>query len=90
LPSSPIPAWIFTGCVTYQYYPCYIILLLLPIKFVYICFHLYMYVYFISGLRLDNNISLNSMGPQSPLDLKPDRASLMVNFSPPGDPLSPG
>ncbi|XP_025415740.1 retinoic acid receptor RXR-alpha-B-like isoform X2 [Sipha flava] len=42
------------------------------------------------GLRLDNNISLNSMGPQSPLDLKPDRASLMVNFSPPGDPLSPG
>uniref|UniRef100_A0A2S2NDY0 Nuclear receptor subfamily 2 group B member 4 n=1 Tax=Schizaphis graminum TaxID=13262 RepID=A0A2S2NDY0_SCHGA len=41
------------------------------------------------GLRLDNNLSLSSMGPQSPLDLKPDTATLMVNFSPPGDPLSP-
>lgn len=41
------------------------------------------------GLRLDNP-SLSSMGPQSPLDLKPDTATLMVNFSPPGDPLSPG
>lgn len=43
-----------------------------------------------SGLRLDNTLSLSSMGPQSPLDLKPDTATLMVNFSPPGDPLSPG
>jgi hypothetical protein len=42
-----------------------------------------------TGLRLDNNLSLSSMGPQSPLDLKPDTATLMVNFSPPGDPLSP-
>ncbi|XP_022172713.1 retinoic acid receptor RXR-alpha-B-like isoform X2 [Myzus persicae] len=41
------------------------------------------------GLRLDNNLSLSSMGPQSPLDLKPDTATLMVNFSPPGAPLSP-
>ncbi|NP_001155140.1 ultraspiracle [Acyrthosiphon pisum] len=41
------------------------------------------------GLRLDNNMSLGSMGPQSPLDLKPDTATLMVNFSPPGAPLSP-
>lgn len=42
-----------------------------------------------TGLRLDNNLSLSSMGPQSPLDLKPDTATLMVNFSPPGDSLSP-
>ncbi|XP_043464013.1 retinoic acid receptor RXR-alpha-B isoform X1 [Leptopilina heterotoma] len=43
-------------------------------------------------LSLDNsNMSMSSMGPQSPLDMKPDTASLMNagNFSPSG-PNSPG
>ncbi|XP_022185369.2 retinoic acid receptor RXR-alpha-B isoform X1 [Nilaparvata lugens] len=43
------------------------------------------------GLSLENNLSLNSVGPQSPLEMKPDTASLMVgNFSPGGGPNSPG
>uniref|UniRef100_A0A1B6E4Y9 Nuclear receptor subfamily 2 group B member 4 n=2 Tax=Clastoptera arizonana TaxID=38151 RepID=A0A1B6E4Y9_9HEMI len=42
------------------------------------------------GLSLDNNLSLNSVGPQSPLDMKPDTASLLSgNFSPSGGPNSP-
>jgi len=55
------------------------------------CYKSHVVVHYIacfSGLRLDN--SMNSMGPQSPLDLKPDTATLMVNFSPPENPLSPG
>ncbi|XP_006561617.1 retinoic acid receptor RXR isoform X5 [Apis florea] len=44
------------------------------------------------GLSLDNsNMSMSSVGPQSPLDMKPDTASLINpgNFSPSG-PNSPG
>ncbi|KAF5306351.1 hypothetical protein FQR65_LT07375 [Abscondita terminalis] len=42
------------------------------------------------GLSLDQNLSMGSVGPQSPLDMKPDTASLMVGqFSPQG-PNSPG
>ncbi|XP_018900480.1 retinoic acid receptor RXR isoform X2 [Bemisia tabaci] len=42
------------------------------------------------GLSLENNISLNSVGPQSPLDMKPDTASLLGGqFSPGGGPNSP-
>uniref|UniRef100_A0A1B6J1Y2 Nuclear receptor subfamily 2 group B member 4 n=1 Tax=Homalodisca liturata TaxID=320908 RepID=A0A1B6J1Y2_9HEMI len=41
------------------------------------------------GLSLESNLSLNSVGPQSPLDMKPDTASLLAgNFSP-GGPNSP-
>ena len=43
-------------------------------------------------LSLDNsNMSMSSVGPQSPLDMKPDTASLINagNFSPSG-PNSPG
>lgn len=45
----------------------------------------------LSGLGLDQNITMGTMGPQSPLDMKPDTASLMTSgqFSPPG-PNSPG
>ncbi|PBC27595.1 Retinoic acid receptor RXR-alpha [Apis cerana cerana] len=45
-----------------------------------------------AGLSLDNsNMSMSSVGPQSPLDMKPDTASLINpgNFSPSG-PNSPG
>lgn len=42
------------------------------------------------GLSLENNLSLSSVGPQSPLDMKPDTASLLAgNFSPGGGPNSP-
>lgn len=38
------------------------------------------------GLSLENNLSISSMGPQSPLDMKPDTASLLGSgsFSPTG------
>ncbi|XP_021924614.1 retinoic acid receptor RXR-alpha-B-like isoform X1 [Zootermopsis nevadensis] len=38
------------------------------------------------GLSLDNSLSISSMGPQSPLDMKPDPVSLLGpgNFSPTG------
>lgn len=38
------------------------------------------------GLNLENNLTISSMGPQSPLDMKPDTASLLGpgNFSPTG------
>lgn len=44
------------------------------------------------GLSLDQNLSMGSMGPQSPLDMKPDTASLINagSFSPTGGPNSPG
>lgn len=43
------------------------------------------------GLTLENNLSLSSVGPQSPMEMKPDTASLLVgNFSPGGGPNSPG
>nr|CAD7572629.1 unnamed protein product [Timema californicum] len=46
------------------------------------------------GLSLENNLSVSSMGPQSPLDMKPDTASLLSpgSFSPTGGggPNSPG
>ncbi|XP_065164414.1 retinoic acid receptor RXR-alpha-B-like isoform X1 [Atheta coriaria] len=43
------------------------------------------------GLNLDQSLSMNSMGPQSPLDMKPDTASLITSgqFSPQGGPNSP-
>ncbi|XP_067001872.1 retinoic acid receptor RXR isoform X2 [Anabrus simplex] len=44
------------------------------------------------GLTLENNLSMSSMGPQSPLDMKPDTASLISSgsFSPTGGgPSSP-
>lgn len=43
------------------------------------------------GLNLDQNLSIGSVGPQSPLDMKPDTASLLTSaqFSPQG-PNSPG
>ncbi|KAL2729594.1 retinoic acid receptor RXR-alpha-B isoform X1 [Vespula squamosa] len=50
------------------------------------------YFLYFSGLSLDNsNMSMSSVGPQSPLDIKPDTASLINpgNFSPSG-PNSPG
>ncbi|KAG5875684.1 hypothetical protein JTB14_023963 [Gonioctena quinquepunctata] len=40
------------------------------------------------GLTLDQNLSMGSLGPQSPLDMKPD-ASTLSQFSPQG-PNSPG
>ncbi|XP_044726710.1 retinoic acid receptor RXR-alpha-B isoform X2 [Chrysoperla carnea] len=45
-----------------------------------------------SGLSLDQNLSMGSMGPQSPLDMKPDTATLINagGFSPTGGPHSPG
>ncbi|XP_047000994.1 retinoic acid receptor RXR-alpha-B isoform X2 [Schistocerca americana] len=44
------------------------------------------------GISLENNLSISSMGPQSPLDMKPDTASLISSgsFSPTGGPNSPG
>lgn len=47
--------------------------------------------FFVSGLTLDQNLSMGSMGPQSPLDMKPDTATLITSgqFSPQG-PNSPG
>ncbi|XP_023722939.1 retinoic acid receptor RXR-alpha-B isoform X2 [Cryptotermes secundus] len=38
------------------------------------------------GLNLENSLTISSMGPQSPLDMKPDTASLLGpgNFSPTG------
>nr|WDQ26779.1 ultraspiracle [Sogatella furcifera] len=42
------------------------------------------------GLSLENNLSLNSVGPQSPLEMKPDTSLLVGNFSPGGGPNSPG
>nr|CAD7398416.1 unnamed protein product [Timema cristinae] len=48
----------------------------------------------VPGLSLENNLSVSSMGPQSPLDMKPDTASLLSpgSFSPTGGggPNSPG
>ncbi|KAF5288017.1 hypothetical protein FQA39_LY15546 [Lamprigera yunnana] len=43
------------------------------------------------GLSLDQNLSMGSVGPQSPLDMKPDTATLLTSgqFSPQG-PNSPG
>ncbi|XP_032689583.1 protein ultraspiracle homolog [Odontomachus brunneus] len=44
----------------------------------------------IAGLSLDSNMSMSSVGPQSPLDMKPDTALINPgNFSPSG-PNSPG
>lgn len=44
------------------------------------------------SLSLDQNLSMGSMGPQSPMDMKPDTASLITSgqFSPQGGPNSPG
>lgn len=38
------------------------------------------------GISLENNLTISSMGPQSPLDMKPDTANLLGsgNFSPTG------
>nr|CAD7451895.1 unnamed protein product [Timema tahoe] len=48
----------------------------------------------VPGLSLENNLSVSSLGPQSPLDMKPDTASLLSpgSFSPTGGggPNSPG
>lgn len=40
----------------------------------------------VSGLNLENSLTISTMGPQSPLDMKPDTASLLGpgNFSPTG------
>lgn len=46
------------------------------------------YVTFVSGLSLDQSLSMGPMGPQSPLEMKPDAATLN-QFSPQG-PNSPG
>ncbi|KAK9753042.1 Zinc finger, C4 type (two domains) [Popillia japonica] len=45
----------------------------------------------VTGLSLEQNVSMGSVGPQSPLDLKPDTATLITSgpFSPQG-PNSPG
>lgn len=43
---------------------------------------------FVSGLSLDQNLSMGPLGPQSPLEMKPDAATLS-QFSPQG-PNSPG
>lgn len=43
--------------------------------------------YLISGLSLDTNLPMSSVGPQSPLDMKPDTNSLLSSsgaFSPQG------
>ncbi|XP_054282931.1 retinoic acid receptor RXR-alpha-B-like isoform X2 [Macrosteles quadrilineatus] len=42
------------------------------------------------GLSLDSNISLTSVGPQSPLDMKPDTSILGGGGFSPGGPHSPG
>ncbi|XP_054281639.1 retinoic acid receptor RXR-alpha-B-like isoform X2 [Macrosteles quadrilineatus] len=42
------------------------------------------------GLSLDSNISLTSVGPQSPLDMKPDKRILCGGGFSPGGPHSPG
>jgi len=42
------------------------------------------------GLSLDSNISLTSVGPQSPLDMKPDTSVLGGGGFSPGGPHSPG
>lgn len=50
------------------------------------------YIIYSSGLSIDSsNISMSSLGPQSPIDVKPDTANLITpgNFSPSG-PNSPG
>ncbi|CAG2058789.1 unnamed protein product [Timema podura] len=51
-------------------------------------------IWFIRWLSLENNLSVSSLGPQSPLDMKPDTASLLSpgSFSPTGGggPNSPG
>lgn len=47
----------------------------------------------VTGLTLDQSLSsMGSMGPQSPLDMKPDTATLISSgqFSPQGGPHSPG
>lgn len=40
----------------------------------------------VPGISLENNLTISSMGPQSPLDMKPDTANLLGsgNFSPTG------
>lgn len=43
-------------------------------------------VLFVAGLSLDSSLSL---GPQSPLDMKPDTASLLAGSFSPGGPNSP-
>lgn len=43
-------------------------------------------VLFVAGLSLDSSLSL---GPQSPLDMKPDTASLLAGSFSPGAPNSP-
>ena len=59
------------------------------------CFHLYKCqclwglqncVCIVTGISLENNLTISSMGPQSPLDMKPDTANLLGsgNFSPTG------
>jgi len=59
------------------------------------CFHLYKCqclwglqncVHTVPGISLENNLTISSMGPQSPLDMKPDTANLLGsgNFSPTG------
>ncbi|EFN76894.1 Retinoic acid receptor RXR-alpha-A [Harpegnathos saltator] len=45
----------------------------------------------VAGLSLDSNMSMSSVDPQSPLDMKPDTALINPgNFSPSGGPNSPG
>jgi hypothetical protein len=43
-------------------------------------------VHTVPGISLENNLTISSMGPQSPLDMKPDTANLLGsgNFSPTG------
>lgn len=43
-------------------------------------------VFVVSGISLENNLTISSMGPQSPLDMKPDTANLLGSgsFSPTG------
>jgi len=43
------------------------------------------------GITLDQNLPMNSLGPQSPLDIKQEPATLLqTQFSPQGGPNSPG